>query len=244
MSFIQGSNASEFIWGTDAADTIYAGDGSDILVGGRGGDTLIGASGTDTANYMTSFNAVDVDLLRSGAQHGGDAEGDTLFSIESLTGSYNNDILRGSDQSNGLLGGAGDDSLFGRGGNDRIAGGNGHDMISGDGGADRMSGGSGPDSFYLDRMNDSGVGAGNRDVIDDFSHADGDKINLHIIDAKTEVAGEQAFKFVGSGAFTGPGEVHTSFEGDHTVVTAVTEHETTEIQLAGHVDLTAKDFVL
>jgi serralysin len=41
------------------------------------------------------------------------------------------------------------------------------------------------------------------DDIVDFSQAEGDRIDLAAIDANTVLAGNQAFSFIGSGAFTG-----------------------------------------
>jgi hypothetical protein len=45
------------------------------------------------------------------------------------------------------------------------------------------------------------VKGANHDSILDFSHAEHDKIDLHAIDAKTLVTGDQAFHFIGSSAF-------------------------------------------
>ncbi len=49
---------------------------------------------------------------------------------------------------------------------------------------------------------ESVVGA-NADLITDFSHAQGDRIDLSAIDANTGVAGNQAFSFIGTGLYTG-----------------------------------------
>jgi hypothetical protein len=46
------------------------------------------------------------------------------------------------------------------------------------------------------------VGA-NADRITDFSHAQGDRIDLAGIDARFTVAGDQAFSFIGTGLYTG-----------------------------------------
>lgn len=42
-----------------------------------------------------------------------------------------------------------------------------------------------------------------RDFIQDFSRAEGDRIDLSLIDAKAAIAGNQAFRFLGSNAFGG-----------------------------------------
>ena len=41
------------------------------------------------------------------------------------------------------------------------------------------------------------------DEIDDFSRAEGDRIDLSRIDASSTMVGDQAFNFVGSARFTG-----------------------------------------
>ena len=51
-------------------------------------------------------------------------------------------------------------------------------------------------------MAQSTVGA-NADRITDFSHAQGDKIDLAGIDADSGTSGNQAFVFIGSNAFSG-----------------------------------------
>jgi hypothetical protein len=50
-----------------------------------------------------------------------------------------------------------------------------------------------------------------RDVIEDFDF--GDRIDLSAIDASTTVAGNDAFAFIGSGAFTDPGQLRATDTG-------------------------------
>lgn len=69
---------------------------------------LHGRSGTDTASYAGSGEGVVVSLRRGSF---GDAEGDTLTSIENLTGSPHGDGLFGDDNANVLNGGGGNDML-------------------------------------------------------------------------------------------------------------------------------------
>ena len=78
-------------------------DGDDRLVGGGGADCLNGGTGTDTANYSDSAGGVTVSLV-TGQGFGGTAEGDTLTSIENLTGSAHDDFLIGNDGDNVLTG--------------------------------------------------------------------------------------------------------------------------------------------
>jgi hypothetical protein len=57
---------------------------------------------------------------------------------------------------------------------------------------------------------DTGVGGGTRDRIADFS---GDIIRLVEIDANLDVAGDQAFTFIGTGAFTAAGQIRVFDDG-------------------------------
>ena len=134
----------ENLVGSDLADTLtgspdatvnalFGGSGNDTLDGRQGGDTLVGGSGSDWALYFTSGNAVRVDLGDGLPEGGGQANGDTLVSIENVLGSGGNDTLRGDDGLNILLGATGDDTLRGSLGADTLDGGAGLDTVSYDG---------------------------------------------------------------------------------------------------------------
>jgi len=96
--------------GNELANVLTGNGGNNILEGRGGADQLIGGNGSDTASYAASTAAVSV-TLSSGVGTGGDAEGDTLSSIENLTGSQFDDTLSGSAGNNVLVGGLGVDTL-------------------------------------------------------------------------------------------------------------------------------------
>ena len=116
-------------------DNISAGGGRDTLIGGAGADQLNGGSGDDTAWYLSSREAVNVNLA-TGVSTGGDAEGDRLRNVEHLLGSMHDDVLTGDDGVNRLNGSCGDDVLDGGAGNDRLIGGCGADQLIGGEGTD------------------------------------------------------------------------------------------------------------
>ncbi|TSD84456.1 hypothetical protein FFK22_032535 [Mycobacterium sp. KBS0706] len=120
-----GVGADDLVGGT-GADSLSGGDGNDTLEGSDGADALNGGAGSDAASYSGSDAEVTVDLA-AGTGSGGDAEGDTYTSIESLTGSAFADTLYGSAGANALAGGAGDDMLYGDAGADVLNGGAGID---------------------------------------------------------------------------------------------------------------------
>ncbi len=78
-------------------DKLYGLDGNDTLIGGAGADVLNGGNGYDTASYITASAGVIVTI--AGGGNSGDAQGDTLVSIERLQGSAFNDTFNIYDNS-------------------------------------------------------------------------------------------------------------------------------------------------
>ncbi|MBF0110371.1 MAG: cadherin-like domain-containing protein, partial [Magnetococcales bacterium] len=147
---LTGSTAANVLQGGAGNDRLDGSGGNDTLYGGDGADTLIGGNGTDTASYAMSGTGVTVNLT-SGSGSGGEAQGDTLTTIENLTGSQQGDTLTGSSAINVLDGGAGDDLLDGAGGNDILMGGSGVDTLIGGGGVDLLTGGANADQYRIGR---------------------------------------------------------------------------------------------
>jgi Ca2+-binding RTX toxin-like protein len=222
-----GNTGDNILIGLAGTDFLSGGDGNDRLFGGAGPDTLDGGNGLDAAYYSDSTVGVTVSLA-SGIGLGGTAQHDTLINIENLSGSGYGDALTGSNGGNVIRGNAGNDVLQGNGG---------QDIIGGDAGADR---------FVYAATTDSAVGA-TADRILDFNSSQGDKIDLHLIDAKTTVAGDQAFTFI-TGAFTGvAGQLHAIGSGADTLVEGDVNGDGTadfQIKLSGLPTLVAGDFIL
>ena len=145
VNTLQGGAGDDQLIGQGGADSLLGGDDDDSLEGGGGADSLNGGAGIDTATYANSTGAVLVDL-DSGTGSGGHATGDTLTSIENLTGSRFADTLTGRAGTNIIFGGAQSDFLYGLGGNDELIGGTGADFLEGGVGADTLSGQGGSDT--------------------------------------------------------------------------------------------------
>ncbi|MGO4724063.1 hypothetical protein AB4112_11860, partial [Inquilinus sp. 2KB_23] len=178
-----GSAFADHLTGDANANGLSGGAGNDTLRGGAGADALDGGDGSDFANYQGSATAVTVDL-QAHTVSGGDAQGDTLTSIENLYGSSNddhltgdngrnviggengNDVLVGNGGDDAMNGEAGGDSLDGGDGNDRLVGGAGIDTIHGGTGADSVDGGSENDIIFGDAGNDGLYGGTGNDQID------------------------------------------------------------------------------
>ncbi|WP_168168936.1 calcium-binding protein [Shinella sp. HZN7] len=222
--------------------------GSDELHGikkGYGGNDKIfayalgdfdGGTGYDTLIFRQAGAGVTLDLHIDGAR---------LKSIEAYEGSNLADIMRGDEGANVFNGSAGNDTLEGRGGNDRLSGGNGNDVLYGGEGADVLYGGRGQDTFMFKSFLDSTKSAA--DHITSFSRAD-DIINLKTIDANSEKAGNQTFKWIGSDKFHGKaGELRAYKSGDKTVIAGdVDGDKQTDlmIYIDKAVKLTSLDFIL
>ena len=94
-------------------DDILRGDNADnVLRGGLGADILDGRGGFDTADYSTADAAISVNLTL-GKGLAGEANGDTLISIEKIVGSAYDDLIIGSDAGQVFDGGAGSDTIRG-----------------------------------------------------------------------------------------------------------------------------------
>jgi hypothetical protein len=178
--------------GTAGSDNLLGGAGNDVLIGLDGNDTLNGGAGSDTADYSYSTRTFTLDLAVTTAQRiGTTSDNDTLISIENLIGGSGNNTFLGNGDANRLDGGAGRDTLDGRAGDDVLIGG--LDM-------DTLTGGAGSDTFVFNTIADSKRGA-SADRITDFQSGL-DKIDLSGIDAISGTATNDAFTFIGTGAFT------------------------------------------
>jgi Ca2+-binding RTX toxin-like protein len=215
---LAGLGGDDFLSGMGGRDALDGGHGNDFLVGGSGADVLNGGEGFDWAGYAYSPAGVFVSLY-DGIATGGDAQGDTLGSIEAVEGSAHGDLLIGNEVANTFFGYDGADTIKGYGGADTIDGGAGRDVILGGLGIDTMWGSGGPDTFVWTSIDDTGETAATADRVGDFGFAEGDRIDLAGIDADVYTAGDQAFRFIGAAAFSGtPGEINYYQSGGHTYI--------------------------
>lgn len=190
IEHLLGGSGNDRLLGDDAANRLDGGDGDDTLDGGGGNDTLLGGnhlSGGDTASYARAGAAVTVNLALTTVQNTGGGGSDQLNGIEHLIGSRQGDSLIGSSAAN------------------RLDGGDGNDTLQGGTGADTLVGGEGADCFQVSSPAEAGNGSGSRDWILDFSAAD--RLDLSAIDARSDVAGNQAFIWIGTAAFSGLGQL-------------------------------------
>jgi Ca2+-binding RTX toxin-like protein len=174
--FIYADPAAITATGTALDDVMFGSRHDDVLTGGAGFDTLLGGLGNDTLNGGTG----DDNLI------GGDGN-------DRLNGGADSDFLEGDAGADVLSGGAGRDFLYGGSGNDRLQGGT---------GIDDLYGGTGADKFIFNDGEFGGMSRSTADYIADFSRLQGDKIDLHLVDAVTGGV-DDAFSFIGNANFSG-----------------------------------------
>jgi Ca2+-binding RTX toxin-like protein len=110
-----------------------------------------------------------------------------------------------------------------------------------------MEGGAGADRFVYEALADSGTTSGLADLILDFRPSEGDKLDFSAIDANALIDGDQAFILIGSGAFTGAGQIRvTEAAGQRTIALNVDGNLAADliVVLSGTGILGGNDFVL
>ena len=174
--FVYADPAAITATGTALDDVMFGSRYNDVLTGGAGFDTLLGGLGNDGLNGGTGND----DLI------GGDGN-------DRLAGGADSDFLEGDAGADVLSGGAGRDYLYGGSGNDRLQGGT---------GTDDLYGGTGADLFIFNDGEFGGMSRSTADYIADYSRAQGDRIDLHLVDAVTGGL-DDAFTFIGNASFSG-----------------------------------------
>jgi Ca2+-binding RTX toxin-like protein len=226
---INGTRWGDTITGSSGNDTINADRGNDTLDASAGGvDTVDAGDGRDEIYFGGKFaendrvdggSGNDTLTLEGDYGFGMVLGADTLAGIEEIdlepgTGATLYDYKLATHDANVAAGAtlvidgsalrAGEDLTFDGSaetdGRFEIAGGRGNDVLAGGGGADELTGNAGADTFRFGDASDSAPGSADR--IRDFARGT-DKIDLSDIDADTGTAGDQAFSWIGAGAFSG-----------------------------------------
>jgi Ca2+-binding RTX toxin-like protein len=212
-------------WDTASIDVTLSLEGADVLThnvleGGTGNDTYIVYKASDQVIEKVGEGT---DSVRSSGSYAlsDNVENLTLIGTGAINGTGNGlaNVIIGNTRAN---------------------------VITGGGNADTLTGAGGADRFKYAALSDSAPGAADR--ITDFKKTQGDKIDLSVLDANTNTAANDAFKFVS--AFTGQaGQVYASYNagsGTTNIYLDVNGDSTADmvIQLSGQVSLTGGDFIL
>jgi Ca2+-binding RTX toxin-like protein len=190
------------------------------------GGTVTAYTGVEGGRTIAKLTGIKISVLRLVDAASTYSTNDDLKILQSA--------LSGNDQ---ITGGRSDDYLSGY---------NGNDVITGGGGADWLTGGKGADKFVFKSVAESR--GYNNDYITDFSSSQRDRIDLSKIDAKTGVAGNQTFTFIGTAEFSGSkGELrYDEFGGDSYIEADVNGDAAAdfELTLANVAAVTKSYFVL
>lgn len=213
----QGTPDRDVLTGTGDRDLLQGFSGNDTLIGGAGADRLEGAFGNDVYYVDTLQDLVvelpnrGIDTVRSAGSHvlAPNVENLVLLSGTYGTGNAEKNYMVGNDDRNVLSGEAGADQLSGLKGNDVLSGGTGNDTLEGGPGADILTGGAGADAFLWRNMSDTGLFGSTADLVRDFSPSGGDRLHLRLIDANTNMPGNQSFTFIGNAAFSAAGQIRS-----------------------------------
>lgn len=250
-------SGADLLRGSNGTDTILGYGGNDSINGRAGADTMLGGAGSDTYHVDdVNDRAVERTALNSEVDAGGI---DRVYSSVSFTlGQYvENLVLAGSAAVNGTGNGAANsltgnnaaNVLTGQYGKDRLVGAGGADVLLGGMDADRLQGGGGADVFRYTSYAESVNSEGKYDTITDFTLGV-DTIDLSQMDAVAATAGvNDAFAFVGSGAFTGAGQVRIEINMTSNIVILygnldADSHAEFSIRLTGVDSLAATDIIL
>ena len=224
------TDGNDSITGTNGNDTLDGGLGSDTLTGGNGDDLYIVDNAGDKIVEM-SFSGIDTVLSKISYTLGNSLENLGLLGSANIT-------AIGNEFNNALSGNDGNNTLNGMAGNDALSGGK---------GSDKLTGGKGVDIFKFNDAKETGITLKTRDTITDFNHNEKDKIDLSAIDANAKLAGDQAFKFIGSKNFSKDATAELRFDAASHILYGSTNADSKaefSIQLNGVSSLVAGDFVL
>jgi Ca2+-binding RTX toxin-like protein len=226
--------------GNEFRNELFGNAGDNVLNGGAGADLMSGGKGNDT--YVVDnpgdwlFENGDIASTPQNESEGFDT---VLTFVNYDAGLYNEiEVLQGLGNADILLVGSLDDN--------RIIGNDGNNVIIGSYGKDIVTGGAGADAFVWNSIDEMGHTNFDPEVVTDFQpHFD--LLALNQIDANTMVAGDQAFTFIDTAAFTGPGQINWFTNGTDTFIQLNTDADLTQdaiIQVLGVHTVDAGWFVL
>ncbi|WP_298191296.1 calcium-binding protein [Novosphingobium sp.] len=262
-NILRGLGGDDVLIGGAAVDRLYGGEGSDRYVITSAADHPAaeirdtGLFGTDELRFAARTSqtlklfAQDLGLERvvigTGNGMAANTAGRTAIDIDASELRRGLEIV-GNAGANGIIGTAGSDRIDGGAGGDTLSGGAGRDLLIGGGGQDLLTGGADADTFAFDGAAFVGLQPARADRITDFSHAEGDRIDLSAIDADSTAFGNQAFSFIGDAAFSKhAGEVRAVVVDGSTLVRGDIDGDGRAdfvIALSGAPTLEAADFVL
>jgi serralysin len=229
---LTGSAFADRLVGSTGANRIDGGGGADVMSGGLGDDTYLVDNASDAARESAG-GGVDTVIATLTWTLGTNLENLTLAGTRAIN-------ANGNSLANTLIGNDAPNVLAGNGGND---------WLSGEGGADALVGNAGADTFHFTSGDFGGLTPTTCDTIMDFTRADGDRIDLSAIDARSgSGTSNDAFTFIGTQAFGKvAGQLRATQDNGITLVAGDTNGDGNAdflIRLEGAPALVAGDFML
>jgi Ca2+-binding RTX toxin-like protein len=206
----EGESGNDTLKGAGGDDRLYSGYGNDVLDGGTGADSMQGGPGDDLY-YVDNPGDTIYESINSG-----------IDTVHSKVGSFTIPFVLPDNVEHLVLEGFATYAV-GNSLDNTLRGNSTGNTLIGGGGFDTMYGAEGADTFKYTSMDEAAATSSGlaSDYIADFSSAEGDKIDLSIIDANLLAAGDQAFRFIGNNnnyvAGFGPGQLRFNngfVEGD------------------------------
>jgi len=200
---IVGNDWPNLLNGGGGVDTIAGGGCDDIIDGGANADTMLGGQGFDffivdnLNDVVLEYGNEGIDQVQTSVDYvlTAGSEVEMLYADQSTTGAIN------------LIGNEFDNFVTGNAGVNIIVGGLGFDTLRGEGAGD---------VFLWSTVAESNPS--HPDVVVDFNRAEGDVLHFTTMDADDTVAGDQNFTFIGTAAFTAPGQINWFTNGTDTFI--------------------------
>jgi Ca2+-binding RTX toxin-like protein len=185
-------------------------DGPDVLRGDGGNDTLDGGAASDT---MIRGVGNDIYIVDAGGDVVAEVVGQGFDQVRtsvsySLAPGSEVEVLETIDPTAATA-----IDLVGNEHHNTITGNNGANVIVGGLGIDTLRGNGGGDAFLWSSIAE----VGSDDVVD-YSSAQGDVLHFTNIDADDTLNGNQDFTFIGTAAFTAPGQINWFTNGTDTFI--------------------------
>ncbi|HYE27642.1 MAG TPA: calcium-binding protein [Allosphingosinicella sp.] len=244
---LNGGGGDDWLYGQDGHDTLNGGAGADTMAGGLNNDSYFVDNVGDVVTEQMNEGIDQVTVTLAAYTLTAYVENLTFAGTGDFAGTGNGlgNIILGQSGADTLNGAGGGDELRGGAGNDVLSGGDGDDVLFGGAGADLLTGGGGGDVFRF-AAGETGTGAA-ADRIADFAQFF-DKVDLRDIDANAGTAGDQAFSFIGTAAFSGvAGQLRYMFDGTDTRLQGDCDGDAVadfELVFSGDVPLVSSDFYL
>jgi Ca2+-binding RTX toxin-like protein len=155
--------------------------------------------GSDVIYSFTHFNALGMDdFLNAVAGDANSFFSGRMFHADTVTGSNQNDVLKGYDGNDTINGGGGNDKIIGGDGSDDLKGSGGNDVIKGGAGLDTLNGGNGADKLNGGADGDTLRGGAGKDAINGGGGIDTVLYNEKTADISVTLhGGEQAKVMIG-----------------------------------------------